>query len=173
MKKLLILAGVLAAAVVLLVVAGAWMEPRHQVSRTRVFAATPERVWTAILSIRQLPIDRSDLKLLESPLEKDRLPPSIEVLGTPVLIEASRLVAPRNLVIITRGPDLAYPGTWTFTLVPENDATRLTVTEDASIQSPPLRFLVGRILGEDILIDGIFKAVARKLAETPRTTGGD
>ncbi len=173
MKKLLILVGLPVAAFVLLVVAGAWMEPKHVVSRTRRFGAPPERVWTALLSIRQLPIDRSDLRIMESAVDKDRLPPSIEVLGSPVKIEARAQQAPLKLVVLTTEPGLVYSGTWTFVLVSENDATRLTVTEDAAIRSKPMRFVVGRILGEDVLIKGIFRAVARKLVETPRTTGGD
>jgi hypothetical protein len=36
-----------------------------------------------------------------------------------------------------------------------------------------MRFVAGRILGEDVLIEGIFRAVARKLRETPRTTDGN
>ena len=173
MKKLLILVGLPVAGFVLLVVAGAWMEPKHVVSRTRRFGAPPERVWTALLSIRQLPIDRSDLRIMESAVDKDRLPPSIEVLGSPVKIEARAQQAPVKLVVVTAEPGLVYSGTWTFVLISENDATRLNVTEDAAIRSRPMRFVVGRILGEDVLIKGIFRAVARKLVETPRTTGGD
>src|SRR5450759_2479755 len=173
MKKLLVLVGIPVAGFVLLVLAGAFMEPQHLVSRTHRFEAPPERVWTALLSIRQLPFDRSDLNNIVSPLEKDRLPPSIEVLGSPVQIEARTQRAPYKLVVLTTEPGLVYSGTWTFALAPENDATRLTVTEDAAIRSRPMRFVVGRILGEDVLIEGIFRAVARKLVETPRTTGGD
>jgi hypothetical protein len=173
MKKLLVLGGVLVAGFVLLVLAGAWMEPKHVISRTRLFGAPPERVWTALLSIRQLPYDRSDLKNIESALEKNRLPPSIEVLGSPVRIEPRTQSAPYRLVVLTAEPGLAYSGTWTFTLTLEYTGTRLTITEDAVIRSRPMRFVVGRILGEDILIEGIFRAVARKLVETPKTTGGD
>jgi hypothetical protein len=173
MKRLLVLVGVLVAGFVLLFGAGAWMEPQHVVSRTKRFGAPPERVWTAILSIRQLPVDRSDLRIMESAVEKDRLPPSIEVLGSPVRIEARTQLAPVKLVVLTAEPGLTYSGTWTFALAPENDATRLTVTEDATIRSRPMRFVAGRILGEDVLIEGIFRAVARKLRETPRTTDGN
>jgi hypothetical protein len=172
MKKLLFLGGVLVGGFVLLILAGAWMEPQHLVSRTRLFASPPERVWTALLSIRHLPFDRSDLKIMESALEKDRLPPSIEILGSPVRIEARAQAAPIKLVVVTTEPGLAYSGTWTFVLVSEGDVTRLTVTEDAAIRSQAMRFVVGRILGEDVLIEGIFRAVARKLVETPRSTGG-
>ena len=173
MRKLLVLAGFLLAVFALLVAAGASMEPRHVVSRDRLFQARPERVWTALLSIRQLSIDRSDVGRMVSAAEKDRVPPSIEVLGSPVRIEAREQFPPLKLVVVTREPDLSYSGTWTFTLAPVNDATRLTVTEDAAIRSWPMRFVVGRILGEDLVIDSVFRALARKLDETPKTTGGD
>jgi len=173
MKKLLILVAVFVAGLLLLILAGAMMEPKHLVSRDRRFEAPPERVWTALLSIRQLPVDRSDLRIMDSAIEKDRLPPSIEVLGSPVRIEARAQQAPVKLVVATVEPDLAYSGTWTFALASESDATRLTVTEDATIRLGPMRFVVGRILGEDVLIEGIFRAIARKLVETPKTTGGD
>jgi hypothetical protein len=173
MKKLVIFAATLAAAFILLSAAGASMEPRHVVSRTQRFAATPERVFTALLSIRQLSINRSDLKSMESAVEKDRLPPEVEVLGSPVRIEARELHAPYRLVVLTTEPGLGYSGTWSFDLAPENDATRLTVTEDAAIRSWPMRFVVGRILGEDVVIEAIFRNVARKVSETPKTTGGD
>ncbi|MEO8585468.1 MAG: hypothetical protein ABI584_04860 [Acidobacteriota bacterium] len=172
MKKLLIFGGVLVGVFLLLTLAGAWMEPQHVVSRTRRFGSPPERVWTALLSIRQLPFDRSDLRNMESSLEKDRLPPSIEVLGSPIRIEARAQAAPVKLVVVTTEPGLAYSGTWTFELVSEGDVTRLNVTEDAAIRSQVMRFVVGRILGEDVLIEGIFRAIARKLVETPRSTGG-
>jgi hypothetical protein len=173
MKKFLVVAGVLVAIVAVVVVAGAGMETQHLVTRSRLFGAPPDRVWTALLSIRQLPFDRSDLKIMESPVEKDRLPPSIEVLGSPVRIEATAQMAPVKLVVVTAEPDLAYSGSWTFTLAPEGDTTRLKITEQADIKSKPLRFVVGRILGEDVLLEGIFRAINRKLGETPKTTGGD
>ncbi|MFI5198682.1 MAG: SRPBCC domain-containing protein [Thermoanaerobaculia bacterium] len=173
MKKLLALAGVLVAALVLVTVAGSWMEPRHVVSRTRRFAASPERVWTALLSIRQLPFDRSDLKEMERALDKNRVPASIEVLGAPVRIEAPIVHPPAELLVKTTEEGLAYSGTWRFTLSPENDDTLVAVTEDAEIHSRPLRFVVGHVLGEDVLIEGVFRALTRKLSEAPRTTGGD
>jgi hypothetical protein len=173
MKKLLALAGLLVATLVLVTVAGSWMEPRHVVSRTRRFAASPERLWTALLSIRQLPFDRSDLKEMERAPDRDRVPPSIEILGSPVKIAASIEHPPTELLVKTTEEGLAYFGTWRFTLSPENNTTRLTVIEDAKIHSRPLRFVVGHVLGEDVLIEGVFRALTRKLSEAGRTTGGD
>jgi len=169
MKRLLIVSGVVVGLVLLVTVAGAGMKPEHVAKASRLFKAPPERVWTALLSIRQLPIDRSDLANMESPLEKNRVPASLEVLGSPVRIEASKERPPVELVIRTVEPGLAYSGTWTIVLTPDDDQTRVTIVEDATIRSRALRFLVRTILGDDVLLEGIFRAITRKLSEGPRT----
>ena len=69
-------------------------------------------------------------------------------------------------------PGLAYFGTWTIVLTPEDDKTRVTIVEDATIRSRALRFFVRTILGDEILLEGIFRALTRKLSEAPRTLGG-
>jgi len=169
MKRLLILSGVLIGLVLVVTVAGAGMKAEHVAKASRLFAAPPERVWTALLSIRQLPIDRSDLANIESPVEKNRVPASLEVLGSPVRIEASKQRPPVELVIKTVEPGLAYSGTWTILLTPDDDQTRVTIVEEATIRSRALRFLVRTVLGDDVLLEGIFRAVTRKLSEGPRT----
>ena len=172
MKKLLTFSGVLVVLLVLVFVAGAGMKAEHVAKASRLYTATPERVWTALLSIRQLPFDRSDLANIESPVEKNRVPSSLEVLGSPIRIEAPTQRPPVQLVVKTVEPGLAYSGTWTIVLTPEDDQTRLTIVEDATIRSRTVRFFVRTILGDDVLLEGVFRAVKRKLSEGPRTLGG-
>jgi len=169
MKRLLILCAVLVGLFLLVTVAGAGMKAKHVARASRLFTAPPERVWTALLSIRQLPFDRSDLTNIESPLEKNRVPASLEVLGSVIRIEAPKQFPPVQLVVKTVEPGLAYSGTWTIVLTPEGDQTRVTIVEDATIRSRALRFLVRTILGDDILLEGILRAITRKLSEGPRT----
>ena len=171
MKRFLTVFAVLVGLFLVVLLAGAGMNANHVAKSSRLFAAPPERVWTALLSIRQLPLDRSDLTNLES-AERNRVPASLEVLGSPVRIEAPTQRPPSQLVVKTVEPGLAYSGTWTIVLSPEDDKTRVTIVEDATIRSQSLRFLVRVILGDDILLQGIFRAVKRKLAEAPRTLGG-
>lgn len=172
MKKFLTFAAVLVGLVLLVVVAGAGMRATHVSRASRLFAAPPERVWTALLSIRQLPFDRSDLANIENPEEKNRVPTSLEVVGTPIRIEAPIQRPPVQLVVQTVEPGLRYSGTWTIVLSRENDGTRVTIVEDATISSRALRFFVRTILGDDVLLEGIFRAIKRKLSEGPRTMGG-
>jgi hypothetical protein len=155
--------------VVAMFVAGAGMSARHVVTRRMSFAAPQDRVWSALLSIRQLPVDRSDLRAVDT-APAARLPDSIEVVGTPVKIEIETFHPPRDLVVKTPDPDVSYGGTWTFVVEPEgNDLTKLTVTEEAEVRSRLLRFVVRTFGQDDVLVEGVFRAIRRKLAETPRS----
>lgn len=171
MKKLLTISAVLVGLLLLVTLAGAGMKAKHVAKASRLYAAPPARVWTALLSIRQLPLDRSDIANMES-VERNRVPASLDVLGSRIRIEALTQRPPIQLVVKTVDPGLAYSGTWTIVLAPEDDKTRVTIVEDATIRSRSLRFFVRTILGDDILLEGIFRAITRKLAEAPRTLGG-
>ena len=168
MKTALKLLALCALAVFVMVVIGAGLASRHTITRRMSYPAPPERVWSALLSIRQLPVDRSDLRAVDQGTATPP-PEAIEVAGTPVRIEIETFHPPRELVVRTAEPDVSYGGTWTFVLEIETaQFTRLTVTEDAEVRGRLLRFAV-RLLGQDdVLIEGIFRAVRRKLAETPQ-----
>lgn len=168
MKALLTFLGFCAAVVVVMIMVGAGMAPRHILTRRMSFAASPERVWSALLSIRQLPVDRSDLRAVDQGTAT-RPPDSIEVVGTPVKLEFETFRPPRSLVVRTVDPDVIWGGTWTFELELESEqVTKLTITEEAEVRNRLLR-LAARTLGlEDYLVDGIFDAIKRKLVETPR-----
>jgi hypothetical protein len=166
-KALLKLLGFCVVAVLVMIMVGAGMPPRHVVTRRKSFAAPPERVWSALLSIRQLPIDRSDLRSVD--LGTATTPPStVEVVGTPVKIMFDTFRPPRTLVVKTVEADVSYGGTWTFELELETaQITRLTVTEEAEVRGRLLRFAVRAFGLDDSLIEGVFRAVKRKLLETP------
>jgi hypothetical protein len=172
MKKVLTVSAVLVGLLLVVIVAGGGMRAQHVAKASRLYPVPPERVWTALLSIRQLPWDRSDLANMESPTEKNRMPTSLEVLGSPIRIEAPTQRPPVELVVKTVEPGLAYSGTWTIVLSQVDDMTRVTIVEDATIRSRTLRFFVRTILGDDVLLEGIFRAIKRKLSEAPRTVGG-
>ena len=73
------------------------------------------------------------------------------------------------LVVRTTEPDVAYGGTWTFELELETaQITKVTVTEEAEVRGRLLRFAVRTFGLDDAIIEGIFRAVKRKLIETPR-----
>jgi hypothetical protein len=155
------------AAVVVMAMVGAGLPQKHIVTRRKSFAAPPERVWSALLSIRQLPYDRSDLRAVDQGTATAP-PTAIEVVGSPVAITFETFRPPRTLVVRTTEPDVAYGGTWTFELEMETaQITKVTVTEEAEVRGRLVRFAVRTFGLEDTLIEGVFRAVKRKLVETP------
>ncbi|HQQ79359.1 MAG TPA: hypothetical protein PLB01_18570 [Thermoanaerobaculia bacterium] len=154
-------------AVVVMAMVGAGLPQQHVLTRRKSFAAPPERVWSALLSIRQLPVDRSDMRAVDQGVAT--APPSaIEVVGTPVAITIETFRPPRTLVVRTSEPDVSYGGTWTFELELEtSQITKLTVTEEAVVRGRLLRFVVRTFGLDDALVEGVFRAVKRKLVETP------
>lgn len=168
MKKLIRLLVFVLAAVAVMVMVGSSMSVKHSVTRSKSYAASPEKVWAALLSIQQLPYDRSDLRSLDQGAAT-RPPESVEVVGTPVKIEVETFRPPRDLTIRTVDPELPYTGTWTFVLTPDShDLTRLTVTEEAEVHGRLLRFFVRTFGLDDTLVEGVFRAVQRKVDEAPR-----
>ena len=154
-------------AVVVMAMVGAGLPQQHVLTRRKSFAAPPERVWSALLSIRQLPVDRSDMRAVDQGVATTP-PTAIEVVGTPVGITIETFRPPRTLVVRTSEPDVAYGGTWTFELELEtSQITKLTVTEEAVVRGRLVRFAVRTFGLDDALIEGVFRAVKRKLVETP------
>ncbi|HEY3350559.1 MAG TPA: SRPBCC family protein [Thermoanaerobaculia bacterium] len=154
-------------AVVVMAMVGAGLPQKHVVTRRKSFAASPERVWSALLSIRQLPVDRSDLRAVDQGVATAP-PTAIEVIGSPVAITFETFRPPRLLVVRTTEPDVSYGGTWTFELELETaQITKLTVTEEAEVHGRLLRFAVRTFDLDDALVEGVFRAVKRKLVETP------
>ena len=153
--------------VVVMAMVGAGLPQKHVVTRRKSFAAPPERVWSALLSIRQLPYDRSDLRAVDQGVATAP-PTAIEVVGSPVAITFETFRPPRTLVVRTTEPDVTYRGTWTFELELETaQITKLTVTEEAEVRGRLVRFAVRTFGLDDALIEGVFRAVKRKLVETP------
>ena len=156
------------ALVLVLAMIGASMEPRHTITRSMSYAASQEKVWAALLSIQQLPFDRSDLRAVDQGVGT-KPPDTIDVVGTPVAISFETFRPPHDCTVKTVDPDLAYGGTWTFVLTLEsNDVTKLTITEEAWVRGRLLRFGARALGGDDLILDGIFRAVRRKIVETPR-----
>lgn len=159
----------LAIVFVAMIMAGNSMDPRHTITRSMSYAAPPEKVWSALLSIQQLPFDRSDLRSVDQGAAT-KPPETIEVVGTPVRVVFETFRPPRDLSVRTADPGLAYTGTWSFVLTLEGqDLTKLTITEDAFVKGRLLRFAARALRAEDFLLDGIFRAVRRKIVETPRS----
>jgi hypothetical protein len=76
----------------------------------------------------------------------------------------------RRLVTRIADPDLAFGGTWTYELAPEDGGTRLSITEHGEIYNPLFRFIARFILGYSATLETYLADLARHLAADPSPT---
>lgn len=129
--------------VVLLIVAavvGMLMEPGHVVTREAIYAHPPEEVWRVITRFDRTPAWRSDVEAVQ--IESGDPIQFVEMGNQgPMPMEVTEQEAPHRMVIMARDPSLPFTGSWTFELAPTEGGTRLSVTEQGSIDNPLFRFV--------------------------------
>lgn len=142
MKILLIVVSVLAGLVGVAAVIGALRPRTHTVVHAVVLAASPDRVWAEIVDVERQPEWLPEVTKVERLADRDGKPSYREHFGQ---FEATTVVTvsepPRRFVkeILPDGP---FYGSWTWELVPEGDATRLTITEQGTVPNPLFRAMM-------------------------------
>jgi len=69
------------------------------------------------------------------------------------------------MVTRIRDTDLGYSGQWTYTLVPENGGTRVTITEDGEVSNVLFRFMSRYVFGMASTIDTYLRSLAKHFGE--------
>jgi uncharacterized protein YndB with AHSA1/START domain len=142
MKLLLIAVGILAGLVGVAAVVGALRPKTHTAVHAVVLAARPDRVWTEIVDVERQPEWVPEVTKVERLADRAGKPSYREHFGQ---FEATTVVTvsepPRRLVkeILPGGP---FYGSWTWELVPEDEATRLTITEQGTVPNPLFRAMM-------------------------------
>jgi len=148
MYWILFVMGAMAAAVIALLVGGLATPRAYTVTRTAMLRATSEQIGRALRSII---VDNPQLEL------RDTEPEALSA-GMMSARLTARLIA----------DDQSDAGEWTWTLAPEGDATRVTLTERGDIANPIARFVRAHV-------SGYHRAIERQLqeleAQVPSMTG--
>ena len=163
MKILIITVLSLITLIALVLITGLTLPVAHVASRTARLKASPQTVWDVITgppnwrpdvrSFNNLPL--RDGRQAWTEMSKD---------GRAITFERVESVAPRRMV--TRiDPGLPFGGTWTYEIVPEQDGSALTITENGEVYNPVFRFVSRFIMGHTATIDAYLKALRAKLGE--------
>ena len=142
MKLLLIGVGVLAGLVGLAAVVGALRPKTHTVVHAVTLAANPDRVWATIADVERQPEWLPEITQVERLADRDGKPSYREHFGQ---FAATTVVTvsepPQRLVkeILPGGP---FSGSWTWALEPEGEGTRLTITEQGTVENPLFRAMM-------------------------------
>jgi uncharacterized protein YndB with AHSA1/START domain len=147
MRWTLIIAGALAAVVVLVVVVGTLLPRDHVASSSATVSAPPEDVWRAITEVAAAPQWR-DVKNVEiltangGPLRWRE----VSKFG-PITFEQQEAVAPRRFVSRIADTDQGFGGTWTYEIEPVANGSRVTITERGFVSNPVFRFMSRFVFG--------------------------
>ncbi len=145
MRWLLIVAGILVCAILLVLLIGYFLPVKHIASVVLTVHASPNQVWERLTDIRNYPNWRKDVKAVEQLSDSEwteidardhRLPFKI-VSRDPDL----------RLVTSIDGQQLPFGGTWEYRLAEVGDGTTVTITEDGEVYNPFFRFVSKFIMG--------------------------
>ena len=142
MKWVLVIAGLLLALVIVAFIVGSFQPKTHVASVTFRVAKPDSVVWAEVANIEKSPEWVPDVRSVTRLPDNAGRPSYRENFGG---FEATTVIAvsetSRKLVkeILPSGP---FYGSWTWELSAEGDATRLTITEQGTIENPLFRALM-------------------------------
>jgi hypothetical protein len=166
MRSILVIGGVVVGVIVVLVpLIGSQLPSHHTVSRSIVVPRKPAEVYAVVRDFSSAPSWRSDVQKTELTTLPDGKVGFREVgsQGT-VNYELSEDVPSQRMVTRITDTDLGYSGSWTYTFAPEQDWTRVTITENGEVSNIVFRFMSRYIFGHTSTIDSYLASLAKRLS---------
>lgn len=153
LKTLLYAVLSLAVIVIALTIYGNYLPEKHSVSSIAILPIPPQRTWDLITHVGDQPTWRSDIKSINMLPVQDGHPCYTEVhKWTKLSFCLTQEQQPSLLVQTIADSNAPMQGSWTYQLRTTNgNHTELTITEDASVHNPFLRYL-GYQFGLDTMI---------------------
>jgi len=178
MKKfILIVVGVVAAAVGIIAFIGSRLPRDHEATMTLSIAVPQDQVWSAIADVRSYPAWRKDLKSVEivtpAPLTWKE-----DGSAGPMTLAVESWAPPSRMVARITDEGLPFGGSWEYVLAPdtaEAGRTRVTITEHGWVANPIFRFASKYVMGHHASIDSYLRALALKFGknDVPAKVTGD
>ncbi len=165
--KILIGIGIVVVLLAAVLFGGGALVPRqHKASATRTFRAAPEELFRIIVDFASHPSWRPGVERMEVlPPREGRLVVR-ETSSQSLTLEVVECVENRRLVTRIVDEDLPFGGSWTYELAPEGELTRLTITEDGTIDPPPFRLLARFVFGYTKTMEDYLAALAVRVGES-------
>jgi uncharacterized protein YndB with AHSA1/START domain len=162
-----VIGGALILAIGTVMVGGALMPRTHVAASTMLIDRPVDSVWAAVRDFENLPKWWSDVTRVERIADASGQETWMYTMTTGQMAIAVESVDPaRRLVTrIVADEDAPFGGTWTYDLVPEGDATRVTVTEDGYINNLFFRFVANVLVGVHGTADSYLESLARRFGQ--------
>jgi hypothetical protein len=164
MKIALIVAGVIAAIVLLVLAAGASMPQNHTASRTARFQVPPDTIWSIVTRVEDYPSWRRGLDSVTVIPRTDGILSWRESSGSDKLsFEAITVEPPGHFVARIADKGIPFGGRWDYRIAADGDGTRITITEHGEIYNPFFRVISRYVMGHASTIDKYLGDLAARL----------
>ena len=169
MKWVIRLVIVVSALVALVILTGALLPRTHVAARTVTLRQPPESLWLAFTDYAAMPRWRPGVTAVEElPPRSGRHVWREHVGGDVITFETSDAEAPHHLVETIADSGLGYGGSWTVDIAPVAGGSRVTITENGTIDNPAFRFVARYVFGLTTTLDNTLEALGRRFGETVR-----
>lgn len=148
---------------------GLSLPKNHRAESRLTLEKSPEEVWTVIRNPAALVGTWSDLKSSRQVTGaggREVWEQNAGGFDMRLIIESSN--PPQRLVTRIDGDEkAAFGGTWTYTLTPAGNGTKVSIVEDGFVTNPLFRVMMA-LMGKHRTLDGYLKALADKFDEPVR-----
>jgi uncharacterized protein YndB with AHSA1/START domain len=159
----LIILGVLAAAVLVVLIIG-WRLPVAHVATSSVqLTASADSVFALISTPENYPAWRTDVKKVDVMKEQGVTRFREDGSNGAILFEITETLAPRRFVTKIADKSLPFGGRWIYEITPTPTGSELRITEEGEVYNPIFRFVSRFIMGHTATIDGYLEAVGKRL----------
>jgi uncharacterized protein YndB with AHSA1/START domain len=167
MKWILVAAGVLVGAILIVVIVGALLPKEHTATRAVRYHQPPAAVWQAITDYNKFPQRRGSVERVEPLPQANAKSGWVEyVKGAgriPLAITES--VPPQRLVTLIADPNLPFGGNWVYEIAPIEGGSLLRITENGEVRNPIFRFVSHFIFGQHATMDQYLRDLGAKFGE--------
>lgn len=151
MKYILIVLGIVFLIPVAIWIIGSFLPQSHTETVTEKFSASPEEIYSLITDVKSFPAWRSNVERVEvlNDDESNILWREYYSDDDPLSFRIIESTQSQRLVTEIADENLPFGGRWTFDIVPQQEGTSLTITEDGEVYNPIFRFVSTFIIGHD------------------------
>jgi uncharacterized protein YndB with AHSA1/START domain len=162
-----IAAGVLAALILLIALAGLFFAKGHVVNRSLSLQQTPETIWQAVSDFANVPSWWGMVTKAEQPKKDEPAVWRETYTGNyGILLRTTEFTPPKRLVRTIADEKGPFRGRWEYDIVPNEQGSTIIITEHGEIPNPFFRFMARMFMDPAMYIEMYLKALAKKFNET-------
>jgi len=169
-RGLILVAGILAALILVVVIGGLMLPEEHHASRTLVAKQSPQAIWDAINDHASEPQWRSDVASVVSLGERNGKPVWQENYkdGNKVTLMTTESKPPTRMVRELTDLEGPFSGRWEIDIAPTPEGSQVKITEIGKVSNPVFRFVSKYVIGHTTFMERYLRGLAAKFGEEAR-----